>query len=119
MFAYKIKHAKSGHVSFKREKCLINKQFKYRTLGEMVALARSNGERPLPTRNGVYTGEMTIPVERTDRVNLLNSLMSRYDTAEKQLKDAESSLENEKKAKADADYRAKVIADYEASKQNP
>lgn len=118
MFTLKLKHNNSGHVSFKGEPCLVNKQFKYRTLGEMVALARANGERPLPTRAGVYTGDMVIPVETTDKINFQRSLMEQYDVAEKKLKEAEADIAKEKKAQAEADYRAKVIAEHEASKKN-
>ena len=118
MFTIKLKLRKSGHVSFKNEKCLINKQFKYRTLGEMVALARANGERPLPTRAGVYTGDMVIPVETTDKINFQKQLMEQYNVAEDKLKEATAELDKEKQEAADAAYRAKVIAEHEASKQN-
>ena len=57
-------------TSFKGEKCLINKLFKYKSLGEMVAMARATGVAPVPTRNGVYTGEQEIPRDTFEKLNV-------------------------------------------------
>lgn len=115
MFTIKLKNSSLGHVDFKGEKCLVNKLFKYRSLGEMVALARANGERPLPTRNGVYTGEMSIPVETFDKINLRNKMMEDTIAAENQYSDAMAQLNAEKQSASEAEFRKKVIQEYEAS----
>lgn len=97
---------------------LINKQFKYRTLGEMVALSRATNTPLLPTRNGVYTGEVVVPREVTDKVNLRNATMDSFEDAEKTLNDANQKIALEKKAKELSDLKAKIIDDYEKSKVN-
>ena len=44
-----------GKTSFKKCPCLINKQYQYKTLGEMVAMYKKTGEFPaVGMRNGVY-----------------------------------------------------------------
>lgn len=116
MFTIKLKNNKLGHVSFENEKCLVNKMFKYRTLGEMVALARANGERPLPTRNGVYTGDLVIPREDVDKIAFREELMKQYTDAEKQLSEANEVIAQEEASKKEAEYKQKVISEYEASK---
>lgn len=116
MFFKQTSNRNQGKVSFESEKCLVDKQFKYRSLGEMVALARATGQRPLPTRNGVYTGEAVIPREVIDRVNMQRSLMDSYDEAEAKLKEAQSQLESEAKERELANIKAQAIAEHEASR---
>lgn len=114
MFTKKFKGL-SRPISFAHEPCLINKMFKYKSLGEMVAMARATGVAPVPTRNGVYTGEQVIPRDTFEKLNVQRQLMDSYDQAERQLKDAETKLAKEAKERELAEYKAKVIKEYQSS----
>lgn len=116
MFTLKLIKKCLGHVDMSHEPNLINKQFKYRTLGEMVALSRATNTPLLPTRNGVYTGEVVIPRENLDKVNLRNQIMDSFEVAEQNLKDANEKLALDKKEKELSDMKAKIISDYEKTK---
>lgn len=106
---------KTGNKSFKNSPMLLNQQFKFRTLGEIVAMARLTNEKPLPTRAGVYVGDMSIPRDPFDRVDARNDAMDRYSDAENQLKDAESKLAEEK-AQADREaYEQEIRQKYQKS----
>lgn len=85
----------TGSQSFKDSPMLLNQQFKFRTLGEIVAMARLTNEKPLPTRAGVYTGDMSIPRDPFDRIDSRNDAMDRYLDAESQFKDAQSKIVEE------------------------
>lgn len=98
----------SGVKSFSKSPMLLNQQYKYRTLGELVALARVTNEKPLPTRNGVYIGDQSIPRDIFDRVDSRNDAMDRYSDAEANLKDAEAKIA-EQKAQADREAYEKQI----------
>lgn len=51
----RAKHREFTNVNFSKCKNLVNKQFQYKTLGEMVAMYRLTGEFPaVGMRNGVY-----------------------------------------------------------------
>lgn len=110
-----IDRTASGVQSFSKSPMLLNQQFKYRTLGEIVALARVTNEKPLPTRAGVYIGDQSIPRDVFDRVDSRNDAMDRYLDAETQLKDAEAKIV-EQKAKDDKDaYEKQIREKYQKS----
>lgn len=103
-----IDYTASGAKSFIKSPMLLNQQYKYRTLGELVALARVTNEKPLPTRNGVYVGDHSIPRDVFDRVDSRNDAMDRYSDAEVKLNDAQAQIAKQK-AQADREAYEKQI----------
>lgn len=114
MFCLKTKKV-SGSQSFGHEPDLVNKMFKYKTLGELVAMARATGERPVPTRNGVYVGEEVIPREIFDKLNAQRRLMDSFDVAQAELDKIAADEKAAAEERKSADAIAKAIADYKAS----
>lgn len=115
MFTNRHLKRSQNPTSFKGEKCLINKLFKYKSLGEMVAMARATGVAPVPTRNGVYTGDQEIPRDTFEKVNLQRKLMDSYDEANQALKTAlETQAKQDKQRELD-EYKTKVINEYKQS----
>lgn len=106
---------KTGNKSFKDSPMLLNQQFKFRTLGEIVAMARLTNEKPLPTRAGVYIGDMSIPRDPFDRIDSRNDAMDRFTDAESQLKDAESKMAAEKAAADREAYEEQIRQKYQKS----
>lgn len=104
-----------GRTDFSSEPLLINTQFKYRSLGEIVAMARVTNEKPLPTRNGVYIGDVSIPRDHFDRVDARNAAMDRYSDAVSELKDAEAKMVAEKKSQERAAFEAEIRQKYQKS----
>lgn len=105
----------SGSRSFSKSPMLLNQQFKYRTLGEIVAMARVTNEKPLPTRAGVYIGDQSIPRDVFDRVDSRNDAMDRFSDAELMLKDAQSKI-SEEKVRADREaYEKQIREKYQKS----
>lgn len=114
------RHLKRSQIptSFKGEKCLINKLFKYKSLGEMVAMARATGVAPVPTRNGVYTGEQEIPRDTFEKLNVQRKLMDSYDEANEKLKSAlETKAKQDKQRELD-EYKTKVIDEFKRSQKS-
>ena len=100
MFITKIiDESQSGIVGFENEPLLIDNKMKYRTLGEIVALARATGETPLPTRNGVYTGDFSVARDNFDRIDQRNASMADFEDAESKLSDAKSKLDEEERVR--------------------
>lgn len=94
MFYKKIEFRDTGNYKRpKDEPNLINKLYKHRTLGELIALSKQTGIPPMPTRNGVYTGDQPIPRDRFDREDALRDM-------NKQLSELEVQLDEAKKAEA-------------------
>lgn len=110
-----IDSQKTGRKSFKGSPMLLNQQFKFRTLGEIVAMARLTNEKPLPTRAGVYIGDMSVPRDPFDRIDFRNDAMDRYAEAETQLKDAESKLAEEKAQADRVAYEKQIREKYQKS----
>ena len=119
------RHKTVRPVSFKDVPCLVNKQFKYKTLGEMVAMYKRTGEFPaVGMRNGVYfaTGiddpnAPVIPEDKIHAAEIQRNLMQQMESAESDLAKANQMEADEKAAKAAAD-KAELEA-LRASKQNP
>lgn len=106
---------KTGSMSFKGSPKLLNQQFKFRTLGEIVAMARLTNEKPLPTRAGVYIGDMSLPRDPFDRIDSRNDAMDRFMDAENQLKDAQSKIAAEKAAADKEAYEKQIREKYQKS----
>lgn len=115
MFTIKFEKNRTGHVSFRGVKPIINRSFKYRTLGEMIAQAKMAGVQPLPTRNGVYTGESVIPREQFDKLNVREDLMNQLLAAEQKLAEAKDAESRESANKEREAYKKQVIDEYVAS----
>ena len=110
-----IDHTASGVVSFCKSPMLLNQQFKYRTLGEIVALARVTNEKPLPTRAGVYIGDQSIPRDVFDRVDSRNDAMDRFTDAESQVKDAKAKIAAAKVQSDREAYEKQIREKYQKS----
>lgn len=101
--------------SFDGEPVLINRMYKHRTLGELVALAKATGVAPIPTRNGVYTGDHIIPRDDFEKIEARRKLMNSLESSEAELAKI---LGDEKKAaeeRKSAEIAKKAIEDYKAS----
>lgn len=120
MFTRKIKQSHMGYARTKRgEPNLINKLYKHRTLGELIALSKQTGIPPMPTRNGVYTGEQPIPRERFDRENELremNSNLSQLEQKYEEAKSAENKVSEERKS---AELREQLKKELLAEQNKP
>lgn len=106
----------AGRVDFRDCPDLINRQFKYRSLGEIVAMSRVTNEKPLPTRNGVYIGSLDVPRDTFDRIDAREASMKAYDKAEFDLKDAKVKEAQEKASAERAQFEAEIRQKYQ---QNP
>lgn len=102
-------------VDFSEEKDLVNRQFKYRTLGEIVAMAKATGVAPLPTRNGVYTGEEVIPRDDFEKIAIRRKLMSSLESSEAELNKilADEALAAEERKSAE--IAKKAVEDYKST----
>lgn len=112
MFCKRLKTQFMGFSKTKKgEPNLINKLYKHRTLSELIAQAKQTGIPPMPTRNGVYTGEQPIPRERFERENELFRRRQELAELEKQhseLLDAEAKQAEERKS---AELREQIRAE--------
>lgn len=101
---------KSGvHHTPKDEPNLINKLYKHRTLGELIALSKQTGIPPMPTRNGVYTGEQPVPPrERFDRENDLRNMRSKMSQLEVDLENAKAEEAKAAEERKSAEMREQI-----------
>lgn len=102
----------SGVCDCSNDPKLVNQQYKFRTLGEIVALARVTNEKPLPTRAGVYIGDNTIPRDNFDRIDARSSVMDSYDKAEIDLGKAENDLKQHNELQQRIKFEESVKAKY-------
>lgn len=103
--------------SFRGIRSLVNKQFQYKTLGEMVSMYKRTGEYPaVGTRNGVYFAsgidDEIPPRERFDILEAQRRNIEATSAAEEKLKSAEAD-----KARADAQETAAKLKEFEELKK--
>lgn len=80
-------------VSFDDVPCLVNKQYKHRTLGELVKMYRMTGELPpVGQRQGVYLADKGIDSDFPTTGDEFDDIMKARSAA-KSVMDAESDLE--------------------------
>lgn len=94
-------------TSFEGVPSLVNEQYQYKTLGEMVAMYKRTGEFPaVGMRNGVYFAkdiEDTIPMPPADKFEAADRLRGAVDAIEKTEKELQDAKDKEAKEKADKD----------------
>lgn len=110
----KIPHKPYTRVDFSDCPCLINKQYQYKTLGEMVAMYHKTGEFPaVGTRNGVYFARsIDDEIPPTDRFDVAQSLLDKS----REINDAEQKLNDELSA-ASKKERDDLLSQIESLKQ--
>lgn len=100
----------NGHccgVSFVNDPDLVNHQYRYMSLGEMVALYHQTGQFPaVGIRNGVYTGDIVAPLDRFDILDMQRDLMSRIESEETKLQE----LKDEESRKKQSDLMEQINA---------
>ena len=116
MFCKKINTCKFGTYRTKKgEPNLINQLYKHRTLGELIALSKQTGIPPMPTRNGVYTGEQPIPRDRFDRENALKDMNSQLNQLEQDLAKAKADEALQAEERKSAELREKIRKELQQS----
>ena len=79
---------------------LINKQYKYMSLGEMVQMYHATGQFPaVGMRNGVYTGDTVPPNDKFDVLDIQRDIMARIESEEAKINDAKFKMSEEEKQK--------------------
>lgn len=100
----------SSPVSFADEPLLINPQYRHRTLGELVALARTTGQRPelmpnVTVRKGVYLSGQNPQgaiVPPRDKFDLADTLSNTHDSLVQAEKDLVKAKEDVVRSRSDA-----------------
>lgn len=118
----------SPPVSFANEPELINPQYKHRSLGELVAMARATGQRPelmpnVTVRKGVYLcgenpqGAIVPPRDKFDLADAVSNSHDSLIDAEKKLAEAEQNVIKEKHSAKDKEI-AELRRQLDAAKQS-
>lgn len=100
-------NGKGKSTSFKGCPCLVNKQYKHRTLGELVKMYRMTGEMPpVGQRQGVFLADKDIDSDFPTTGDEFDDIMN-VRSAAKDLRDTSQKLDESLKAAAEQSAKDK------------